>query len=135
MYYLGMKGTANNDAGGRGDWQGMNWIRQEKRLAIYLRDGLACVWCGIAVEDGYGLTLDHLTPHSRGGSNQATNLVTSCHRCNSSRGSRSINKFAVAVAEYLDHDADPAKIAAHVRRTARLMIDVPAAKIIIDRRK
>jgi len=24
-----------------GVWQGMNWIRQEKRLAIYLRVGLA----------------------------------------------------------------------------------------------
>lgn len=30
----------------KADWQGMNWIRQDKRLAIYLRDGLACVWCG-----------------------------------------------------------------------------------------
>ncbi|KKK72946.1 hypothetical protein LCGC14_2898780, partial [marine sediment metagenome] len=32
--------------------QGMNWIRPEKRLAIYLRDGLACCYCGATVEDG-----------------------------------------------------------------------------------
>src|SRR5438128_11454104 len=32
--------------------QGMNWIRPEKRLALYLRDGLACCYCGEAVEDG-----------------------------------------------------------------------------------
>ena len=23
-----------------------SWIRHEKRLALYLRDGLACGWCG-----------------------------------------------------------------------------------------
>lgn len=33
------------------NWQGMNWIRQEKRYAIYLRDGLACVWCKATIED------------------------------------------------------------------------------------
>jgi len=38
--------------------QGMNWIRKEKRLAIYLRDGLACGYCGQSIEDGAKLTLD-----------------------------------------------------------------------------
>ena len=60
--------------------QGMNWIRKEKRLAIYLRDGLACCFCGEGVEDGAKLTLDHLTPHSHGGTNGAENLATACHR-------------------------------------------------------
>ena len=54
----------NTDARSKGKWAGMNWIRKEKRLSIYLRDGLACVWCGQAVEDGIKLTLDHLIPHS-----------------------------------------------------------------------
>ena len=31
---------------------GSKWIRPDKRLAIYLRDGLACAWCGHALEDG-----------------------------------------------------------------------------------
>ena len=26
-------------------WQGMNFVRKDLRLAIYLRDGMACVWC------------------------------------------------------------------------------------------
>lgn len=128
--------TNTTTARGRGDWQGMNWIRQEKRLAIYLRDGLACVWCGAAVEDDDStiLTLDHLTPHSRGGSNEATNLVTACKRCNSSRGARPVKKFAAAVAEYLNHSADPVAIERHVRATAKRAIDVAAAKEIIARR-
>jgi 5-methylcytosine-specific restriction endonuclease McrA len=77
------------NARARGDWQGMNWIRQEKRLAIYLRDGCACVWCGAKVEEGAQLTLDHVRCHSAGGSNAASNLVTACKRCNDSRGARS----------------------------------------------
>ena len=112
----------------------MNWIRPVKRLAIYLRDGLACAWCGEGIEDGVKLTLDHLTPHSRQGSNDQTNLVTACHRCNSSRGSRSVQKFAVAVAEYLDHGIASQDILTHVRETAKRAIDVRAAAELISRR-
>lgn len=130
-----MKSEAQ-DARGRGDWQGMNWIRQEKRLAIYLRDGLSCVWCGIAIEDQDStiLTLDHLTPHSRGGSNNERNLVTACKRCNSSRGARSVHKFAAVVAAYLNHSADPAAIEKHVRATAKRALDISTAKAMIARR-
>jgi len=88
-------------------WSGMNWIRQEKRLAIYLRDGLACVYCGAALETGAQFSLDHLTPHSQGGNNQPTNLVTCCSRCNSSRRNRPIAEFAQATAGYGDRGGPP----------------------------
>lgn len=96
------------------NWLGMNWIRQSKRLAIYLRDGLACCYCGASVEDGVKLTLDHLKPHSKGGSNAETNLVTCCLKCNSSRGNRSVAKFAAAVAEYANHGLTADAIRAHL---------------------
>lgn len=75
---------------------GMNWIRQEKRLAIYLRDRFTCAYCG---KDLHGVrggqcTLDHLTPRDHGGSNEATNLITCCHTCNSGRGAKPWTKFA-----------------------------------------
>ena len=85
-------------------YQGSKWCRRDLRLAIYLRDGLACSWCGDALEDGARLTLDHLVPHSQGGSNEATNLVTACQQCNSSRGDRSLPRFAKAVLTYLGSD-------------------------------
>jgi len=113
--------------------QGMNWIRPEKRLAIYLRDGLACVWCGATVEDDR-LTLDHLKPHSHGGSNEATNLVTCCHRCNSSRGNRTVNTFAAVVAAYLDHGVRPASILIHIARCTKRAVDVKTAKDLMARR-
>ena len=121
-------------ARGRGDWQGMNWIRQEKRLAIYLRDGLACVYCGDSVEDGAQLTLDHVICHSAGGSNKATNLVTCCHRCNSSRGARKLSVWAKAVAVYLDHGVTAREITDHVILTVTRPLDIEQAKSLIARR-
>jgi 5-methylcytosine-specific restriction endonuclease McrA len=99
--------------------QGMNWIRQEKRLAIYLRDGLACAYCGDGIENGTQLSLDHLKPHSKGGQNHESNLVTCCCRCNSSRGNRSVRSFCRGVAEYLNHGIKPSDIEKHVRNCAR----------------
>ena len=96
----------------RANWQGMNWIRQDARLAIYLRDGLACAYCGDAVEDGAQLTLDHIIPYDDHGSNEVSNLVTCCHRCNSSRGKRPVAIFAAAVADY--RGTSPESIVAHI---------------------
>lgn len=118
----------------KGIWQGMNWIRQEKRLAIYLRDGLACVWCGATVEGGAVLSLDHLKPHSKGGSNGEQNLVTACKRCNDSRGARSIVKFAAVVAEYLNHGVKAEAILANIRKTIRRPLSILHAKSLIERR-
>jgi len=101
------------------NWNGMNWIRQEKRLAIYLRDGLSCAWCGKGVEDGVTLSLDHLKPHAKGGENHATNLVTCCKFCNDSRGKRTQASFARAVATYVNHGVTDTEILAHIKSTSR----------------
>jgi hypothetical protein len=68
------------------------WIRAEKRLAIYMRDGFWCRRCvkDLAAEAPWFITLDHVIPASRGGSRDATNLYTCCRDCNTSRGARSL---------------------------------------------
>ena len=114
--------------------QGMNWIRPEKRLAIYLRDGLACAYCGASVENDAKLTLDHLKAHSAGGANDPTNLITCCHRCNSARGNRPWRTFAQHVADYVNHGVTGEQIIAHINRITRRALDVPTAKALIDRR-
>ena len=113
--------------------QGMKWIRMEKRLAIYFRDGLACCWCGSTCEQDV-MTLDHCTPHSLGGSNDAANLITACRRCNSSRGTRSLASFARSVADYLDHGIKADAILAHIVNCRRRRISVPFARELITRR-
>ena len=63
--------------------QGSNWIRRSTRLAIYDRDGFACVYCGAGAEhEGVELGLDHVKPRELGGGNAPSNLVTCCGHCN-----------------------------------------------------
>ena len=71
-------------------WNGGKWIRPEKRLALYIRDSFTCAYCGSDLRDAAAesVTLDHLVPRSAGGSNDATNLITACRSCNSSRQDR-----------------------------------------------
>lgn len=113
---------------------GINWIRQERRLAIYLRDGLSCAYCGDSLEEGAQLSLEHLIPRSQGGSNQVTNLVTACHRCNSARGDRPFAKFSNAAAGYLDHGITAAQIQAHVQDCTGRDLPLDEAKALIARR-
>jgi CRISPR/Cas system Type II protein with McrA/HNH and RuvC-like nuclease domain len=62
----------------------LNYIRhfsrglRPNRNRIYKRDGYECVYCG----SHKNLTLDHVVPKSKGGTNDWTNLVTSCIKCN-----------------------------------------------------
>ncbi len=53
-------------------------VLRANRNRIYKRDNHQCVYCG----SSRNLTLDHVTPKSRGGKNEWTNLVTSCQKCN-----------------------------------------------------
>jgi len=112
----------------------MNWIRKERRLALYLRDGLACSYCGEGIEDGAKLTLDHLVSHSAGGGNANANLVTACHRCNSARGARDWREFAAAVADYVDHTATAEAIISRIESTVTRPVTVAEAKAMIARR-
>lgn len=70
-----------------GKYNGSKWIRPDKRLSIYIRDGFQCLYCGrdLRNETPDQLNLDHLLPRSAGGSNHETNLITSCKSCNCSR--------------------------------------------------
>ena len=112
----------------------MNWIRPVKRLAIYLRDGMACAYCGDGVESGAKLTLDHILPHSTGGCNSEKNLVTACHKCNSSRGNRDLGEFCEKVPSYLNHGIMGQDIIAHVETTRNRALDIQGAQALIERR-
>lgn len=49
-----------------------------------------CAYCGIKFEK---LTQDHVIPFSKGGINDATNIVPACKSCNSSKGTKSLSEF------------------------------------------
>jgi 5-methylcytosine-specific restriction endonuclease McrA len=52
--------------------------------AVVARDGYFCRYCGC----DNALTLDHVQPRSRGGSDDPVNLALACKPCNSSKGAR-----------------------------------------------
>jgi len=72
------------------------WIRADKRLAIYLRDRFTCLYCCRDLHDAdpADITLDHLVPKADGGSNHESNLVTACRECNCRRQDQPLSRFA-----------------------------------------
>lgn len=72
-----------------------NWLRLSKRLGLYLRDGMACVYCQRPSHHALGqdgFSVDHVIPRN-GGNNQAANLVTCCTKCNSSKKDRDLEEW------------------------------------------
>jgi hypothetical protein len=77
--------------------------RPVTRVRIYARDSWACVWCQSRPKR---LTLDHYVPRSKGGSNKAHNLVTSCPRCNFRRQNKPALVWASELAGLLETTAE-----------------------------
>ncbi len=60
-------------------------ISSEVRTYVLQRDGFRCVYCGGSPERFH---LDHVMPKSRGGTDDANNLVASCPPCNLYKGAK-----------------------------------------------
>ena len=52
------------------------------RSTVFERDDYTCQYCGVR---GVSLQCDHVIPVSRGGSNELSNLVAACAKCNLSK--------------------------------------------------
>lgn len=59
-------------------------IPERIRLAVFARDGAACLLCNSQKR----LSLDHIVPYSKGGPDTIENLRVLCLRCNIKRGNR-----------------------------------------------
>ena len=57
------------------------------RKYVYVRDKHTCQYC-LSEFDERSLTVDHVYPRSRGGSNDWENLVTSCQNCNAKKADK-----------------------------------------------
>lgn len=111
-------------------WQGSNWIRKEKRLAIYMRDVWLCGYCGQDLQHHTGddrrlRALDHITPVVLGGSNDATNLVTCCDSCNSRKAGLLVIDFCAK------YGLDYAVVFARLTEVTRKPLNIKLAKDIL----
>lgn len=64
-----------------------NRVRREAQIhlpALFERDGKQCKQCGCTDQ----LTIDHVIPLARGGSNELDNLQILCNKCNSRKGAK-----------------------------------------------
>jgi CRISPR/Cas system Type II protein with McrA/HNH and RuvC-like nuclease domain len=52
-----------------------------------------CVYCGCDISASF--TIDHKLPVSRGGSDDLTNLVVCCQRCNSQKGNKTPEEYSI----------------------------------------
>ena len=66
---------------------GMNRHRRN----ILAKSGFKCAYCGKGILDD--MTIDHVVPLSRGGSDRPHNKVAACKRCNSLKGNKLVGQF------------------------------------------
>lgn len=65
------------------------WIKKR-----YAKQSGRCFYCHELLK-GKRLNVEHVTPRSRGGSNDSKNLVLACSSCNKAKGSSVINPDSV----------------------------------------
>jgi 5-methylcytosine-specific restriction endonuclease McrA len=58
--------------------------KRVRRIRLLRKSGPCCYWCHETFPP-HQLTLDHLKPRSRGGSNKLENLRLACFPCNNRR--------------------------------------------------
>jgi hypothetical protein len=71
-----------------------------KRVALsrdnlFKRDNYTCLYCGSKND----LTLDHVIPRCKGGTDSWTNLATCCMKCNVKKGSKSLEEINMKLSE------------------------------------
>lgn len=67
----------------------LNRPKTRQRIqALLKRDGRACFYCGIDLEEGEE-TLEHIVPRTRGGTHHLANLALAHERCNQDAGNLS----------------------------------------------
>lgn len=101
------------------------WIRPVTRLAHYIRCEFTCMGCGAKLHDEHPkmLSLDHLIPRSKGGTNAASNLILVCMPCNSARGARPWR------------EAYPGGSHARIKRVIRRRLNMKLARAMFEERQ
>jgi len=67
---------------------------ENRKKAVLWRDGYVCQYCGIdCIAANLVAEVDHVIPHSRGGTMAFQNLVCACQPCNQAKGNQTAAEF------------------------------------------
>jgi hypothetical protein len=69
-------------------------LSKKIRFEVFKRDKFTCQYCGRKSPDVI-LNCDHIDPVAKGGTNEITNLITSCFDCNSGKSDRELGDDTV----------------------------------------
>jgi 5-methylcytosine-specific restriction endonuclease McrA len=78
----------------------------EVREYLLEKWGRKCAYCD---KEGVPLQIEHMHPRAKGGSNRVSNLTLSCERCNTKKGTKSIDEFLKKDASRLEKIKQQAK--------------------------
>lgn len=67
-------------------------ISRQKRIMVANKYHWHCAYCGVKLSTDT-LVIDHIIPRASGGNNDVNNLFPSCHKCNSSKGTKTVEQF------------------------------------------
>ena len=73
-------------------------VSKTTRFEVFKRDGFICGYCG-RHPPAVMLEADHIISVAEGGSNDESNLITSCADCNRGKGARPLEKAPASIAE------------------------------------
>lgn len=70
---------------------------------VFGRDGLCCRYCGYKHRSASKFDIDHIVPVTRGGCDEAENLVVSCKSCNGIKRTATWTPLSVVAAQSMRH--------------------------------
>lgn len=70
------------------------------RDRLFITQKGRCCWCHLTMDrtgkGGRGITLDHIIPRAKGGTDEESNLTAACRLCNAARGDMDVSAFTAA---------------------------------------
>lgn len=79
------------------DQKNMVIMTEHKKQTIFLKYGGHCAYCGNLMKMK-NMTVDHLKPKSKGGSNYIENLMPSCRKCNALKADDNLEMLRISLA-------------------------------------
>ena len=72
-------------------------ITADQLMKLFNDRDWTCHYCGIYSKGSGEMTLDHVEPMAKGGSNTIDNCVPACHVCNMAKGTKTVQEFLVSI--------------------------------------